>query len=273
MYAGGHLRTEFDLAESYDLRAGGLFNVSMSGKIPYAQGYGPDIKGKIRYKSNTLLILVDGNKAERSRMEIFKKAQEKQPCDDQQLSKIRSGLSDCLLFSHNAVRTALKGKPWRILEAFGSDTKATRAKVAATFKKIGRECRAQRKYEHGFSCTDMWNACEDAVDAYVYPLTGDLVYCHPYFNRENPKARECSRHADPEHPNWHYSSPGTIIHEMSHIVSGGGIADYEHGLPDILFLNSTMSMKNADNYELFASHLALKCKPLCPSRILGSTSS
>ncbi|KAM5344101.1 hypothetical protein ACJ41O_012638 [Fusarium nematophilum] len=270
--SGKSIKVDFDLAETNDLSAGGLFTVHMSGWLPYSHGadhwFQRDhlTQGRVRFESNKLVISVNGDRAERSRMEFFEKhAKPTEPCKGKNAGIIEESLSACFRLARAAADLAIGGNEWRMKEAFGSADEDVRRQAAKVFSDVSQRCKDERDQGFKFHCSDFWGACMTSIEAYTYPLTGNIVYCPQFFKRPGFPFK-CHEHKTPGKPNWHFNRVGTTIHEVTHLSSQSQVTDHEYGVTDLFTLDPLMSLKNADNYELFATHYELNCKAIKPAR-------
>ncbi|KAF4463485.1 hydrolase or acyltransferase (alpha beta hydrolase superfamily) [Fusarium albosuccineum] len=258
-------KMEINLAEVNDLSMGGLFNVTMSGSLPYTRGKSKDIEGYIPYHSNTLELIVNGHDAALARADFVRKPKiDYKNCYKDREKKMLETLDSCIEVAEAAKLRALKDD-WRMQEAFGTDDQASREYVAKALSYVEETCREQRKH-YNLHCPELYGAClprDKVVTTYLHPYSHMVGYCDGFFDlpAEPPKCYKKGKDG------WARSRIGTMVRELirsylSKTSEAGIMQDYARELPDIFTLTPERSLRNADNYELFAAHIELECKPV-----------
>ncbi|RSL51457.1 hypothetical protein CEP54_011430 [Fusarium duplospermum] len=271
---GQSIRVKFNVAEHYDLSQGEDFTIQMTGSLPIADLGSTNIIGYIPYGSNTVRFNVDRRAAEQTRMKYLRRMPgiQRQNCKGDRIEKLRESLSQCIQLADEAEEEARYGDAWRLEEAFGASDEKTRQKVAEVFAEAKDKCKYDfRKVDK--VCPEYYSEClsrKKIVTAYIQETTRQVGYCDNFFTLPVMPVK-CHNYDSSEAWGWHPSRAGAIVHEMIQLnfrdtMGVNATLDTEHGLAKILALSPEQAMKNADNYDLFATHLSLNCEAVSPAR-------
>ncbi|KAI8722861.1 Deuterolysin [Fusarium sp. LHS14.1] len=271
---GQSVKVKFNVAEHYDLSQGEDYTVQMQGSLPIADLGSTNIIGYIPFSSNTVQFSADRRVAEQTRVKYLNRMPgvQRQNCKGERVEKLRESLSQCFQLADEAEDEARFGEAWRLDEAFGASDEKTRQRVADVFAQAKEKCKRDfRKVDK--ICPEYYSEClskKKIVTAYIQEPTRQVGYCDNFFTL--PVVPEkCHGYDSSEAWGWHPSRAGAVIHEMIHLnlregMGANATLDNEHGLAKILALSPELSMKNADNYDLFASHVSLNCEAINPAR-------
>ncbi|KAI8675744.1 Deuterolysin [Fusarium keratoplasticum] len=271
---GQSVKIKFNLAEHYDLSQGEDYTVLMQGSLPIADLGSTNIIGYIPYSSNSLRFTVDRRVAEQTRMKYLNRMPrvQRQNCKGERIEKLRESLSQCFQLADEAEEEARFGDSWRLEEAFGASDEKTRSRVAEVFAEAKDKCKHDfRKVDK--ICPEYYSEClsrKKIVTAYIQEPTRQVGYCDNFFTLP-VMPEKCHGYDSSEAWGWHPSRAGAVIHEMIQLnlrdtMGVNATLDTEHGLAKILALSPELSVTNADNYDLFASHVSLNCEAISPAR-------
>ncbi|WEW62050.1 Fungalysin/Thermolysin Extracellular metalloproteinase 5 [Emydomyces testavorans] len=255
---GASAEAEFDVAETSDLSAGGSYAISANGLIPIVDGQGTSLTGAVRYTANTLIIDVDGETASKVQSAIPEMSIDKRSrlddytCRGKFGSKgnyaniLEAGLRTCVRYAQRAAQAAASGSTEKFSEWFKTTSEQARQSVARRFEAIAEECGSTGGKVKYF-CWDQFNGCEEGIIAYTIPSKSYVINCEAYW-RIPPVVNSG---LDPD-------QGLAIVHEFTHVPSVYSPATEELaiGIARCKALNSEQSLKNADNYALYAASVS-----------------
>jgi len=238
----------FDVANVYDLGAGGMIDLVSQGTFLYATS-GSSVVDTISFISNTLTVNIDGSEAAATRQTWLSSVWNAEfnlqgGCTHEQydiLDQCRSLCSDRAYSAwQNSVSDA--GNHTRIMEFFKDDTEQIRKKLNDGFLAMGSECRNMNEGRVKIFCNNL-DGCEPGV-------LGMTVWAG-----EELHVRFCPFWFDAgyqiDHPECHEGDKTkTMTHELSHALFSVG--DVKYGYDNFITLNSTDNLNNADTYAFFA---------------------
>ncbi|KAH7254455.1 Deuterolysin metalloprotease family-domain-containing protein [Fusarium solani] len=272
--SGKTISVKFDVAENYDLTAGGEHTIQLLGSLPFAQIKGRHIAGFIPYQSNKLQFMVNGEAAEGVRAKYLRERRRirRENCSGGRVPRMRESLSHCVQLSLAAQEAALNGPAWRMEEAFGFSDGPIRQHVAKIFSDTADKCRTDSTRIQEF-CREYYRDCvsnDRILMAYLREPSLQIGYCDPFFDLPILPKR-CYVYDRPDAWGWFPSRASTVIQKTVHAnlrksgLPGNMSLDAEPGLPKILALDRNSSLQSPDNYELFATHLKLGCIAVSPA--------
>lgn len=271
--SGKTATVKFDVAENYDLSAGGIHTIQMLGTLPYAQIKGRHIAGFIPYQSNKVQFMVNGEAAAGVRAKFIRTRRRVrgENCRGGRVPRMRQSLSHCVQLALAAQEAALNGPAWRMEEAFGFSDGPIRQQVAHVFSETADRCRADAGNIQNF-CREYYRDCisgDRIVAAYLREQSLQIGYCDNFYDLPVMPKR-CYVYDRPDSWGWFPSRASTILQKTVHAnlrksgLPGNMSLDAEPGLPRILALDRNSSLQSPDNYELFATHVKLGCMAVSP---------
>ncbi|KAI9151600.1 Neutral protease [Paramyrothecium foliicola] len=249
--AGESVEVTFDIAEVYDLAAGGKVNVVASGALSFAEANSNTLIGSVGYESNAVEAEVNGEEAAAVRVAWHQKRTAVQSdCTGTAGTAVRSAISSCATLARAAQTAASSGAAAKVTEYFKSATTSVRNTVSTVFSRVASECSSTTGGNSRLYCTDVYNACSSGVIAYTVPSLSIQGYCGIFFNSLPALSRTC--HAQ--------DRATTIIHEMTHLTQVKGTSDYSgYGYNYIRSLTAAQNLNHADTYTLFAQAIYAGC--------------
>lgn len=282
--SGESIKVKFDIAEHFDLSVGETFTIKMKGTLPVSGLDTANLAGYIPYISNPIEFKVDRRAAEWTRMKYLDRMPKvlHQNCKGGKWDrehKIRQALSECVRLAGQGKRAARNGPAWRMEEAFGSSSQQTREHVISVFSEAEKRC-MHDSHKVDQICAEYYGEClsnRKIVTSYLHEPTLQVGYCDEFFwLADVPK--KCNAYDTPKAWGWHSSRSSTVVRQMiqssfRQTMGANASLHTEHGLARILALDIDQSLKNADNYELFATHYNLDCDAVSPPRPTSSSPS
>lgn len=243
--AGETIEVQWDVAESHDLSHGGPVDIKASGIFKYAEKGANKIAGAIKYGSNILRAVVDGDAAahaRRSADELFKRTSVSGDCNSSQQSAIDEGLSYCRDLASRASAAASSEDGSKLNEYFKDSSSSTRDLVSGVYNRVASECQNGGGVS-ATHCADLSNACQGGVVAYTQPDQSYIVYCSSWFNYP-ASSGQC-----------HNADRGWIaLHESTHLSQIKGTSDYNcYGYDCSQGLSGDQNRNHADSYALYAN--------------------
>lgn len=249
--AGESLAVLFDIAELYDLSSGGLFKISTSGALSYAEAGSNILTGAAPYTSNTISATIDGLLAASAHISFLSKRVRVQDCKGDRLEVTKEALSNCASMANAAAKVASSGSSAKMQEYFKASDLFTRIKVSNTLRSVADECSTLNGGVSDYYCSDPYGFCKSGnVIAYTLASENYTAYCDLYFDRLPALASRC-----------HGQDQGTTnIHEMTHLKQIKGTSDYGgYGYAHVQSLSRSQNLNHADTYSLFAQSIHFGC--------------
>ncbi|KAF2726972.1 hypothetical protein EJ04DRAFT_517549 [Polyplosphaeria fusca] len=251
---GGTIESTFDIAELYDLSAGGVFDIIAKGAFSYAASSGSVLAGVAQYTSNRVSVNVDGAMAAKVRQRlhssIVKRINLQSDCSSDQRTVILAALKNCVTRATGAAAAA-NNNTAKMNEYFKRTDSTTRSTVAGVFNKVVSECGSTTSGISRLFCTDIYPSCQPRNLAYTLPGSASyIVFCPLYFS-SNPALTKTCHGVDQV---W------TTIHEMTHLTGIKGTDDYgTYGYNGVLGLSADKNINHADTYASFAKAVEVGC--------------
>ncbi|EOD48721.1 putative neutral protease 2 protein [Neofusicoccum parvum UCRNP2] len=258
---GQSTTTVFDVAEEYDLSAGGKFTAVAVDTILYAEGESTFLNNTVvPYNSNVVEIDVDGAEAAkiqtvgRKLSSMQKRLVIKDSCDGDLGNKMDAavdGKGGCTEQAKVAAEAAENGE--KLKKYFEKNDEDTKKTVAARLRKVSAECDSENE-PIAIYCEDVWGWCYDHVNMWsaAYTLNQDnlISICPGSFNM--PSVTEKCHEVD---------LTGILIHELTHLdrVYNPATDDFAAEWPAAAQLNNMQALMNGDTYRLYAQDIYLKC--------------
>ncbi|KFA59953.1 hypothetical protein S40285_07946 [Stachybotrys chlorohalonatus IBT 40285] len=249
--AGESVEVTFDVAEVYDLSAGGKFDIESYGAFSFAEADSTVLSGSVPFHSNKLEAEVEGSEAAATRIAFHQKRSIVQSdCTGSRLTAVRTALSNCASLSRSAQTAAASGPAARMTEYFKSSTTTTRNTVSTVFSRVVSECSSSTSGVSRLYCSDVYGACSNGVIAYTLPSASYEAYCPYFFNNMVALTRTC--HGQDQ--------ANTVIHEHTHLTQIRGTSDYGgYGYNFVRSLSASQNLNHADTYTLFAQSIYAGC--------------
>ncbi|KAJ6788050.1 hypothetical protein PWT90_07492 [Aphanocladium album] len=259
------VESTFDIAELYDLSAGGRFTVRSSGSLSFsgdvASNQTTAIAGAVSFSSNELTIDVDGGQAGRAksltpmhakRLVADKRTVVQGDCQGSNRDLIGLALFMCTGYAAYGRGDALDyahGSP-KLREFFKRDDPDARNYIAAGLGRVHDVCVSPTSGDTSIFCTDRYQFCRPGVWAYTVPNDSNIIFCPVYFGTPVTEFQGC-----------HQSDSGTtLMHEVTHLQQTLGTADYDtYGYDGLRRLSSDQNMNHADTYTFYAQAV-LRCR-------------
>ncbi|OJD13473.1 hypothetical protein AJ78_06084 [Emergomyces pasteurianus Ep9510] len=256
---GQTVNTEFDLAETLDLSESGNYAASSEGVLPFSNPQYNGIAGVIPFKSNAIIIKVDGKQTAdvlsvgAKYFHLSRRADiNNGGCNAEQKPVISSALERASSIAAEASKAALDGDV-RVFEQFFRTTDSTtRQQVSDRFRAIASEAGNSTGGIVKYQCSDAMDVCKPNVVAYALSASNVIVNCPTYYT-----IAATSQQCDVG------DQALTAIHELSHIdaVYSPATADHAYGEDASLALSSDMALMNADTYTYYANAVRQNCSP------------
>jgi len=246
--AGEILTTTVDLAQVYDLSAGGSFDFLARATFSLAELDSTAITKTFLVESNTITAIVDGSEAaaaqqadaSRDMHSLIKDI----GCSDDQMAMLNAAREFCRERAHAAYYTASEPDSpafSKVREFFKDESKMARDKIAEFFATTYWDCDTPFVEGGRHFCSD----CSDyPVVAYADTARGRAGYCPIYFefDAQNEGCHDADR-------------PHVLMHELSHLFAG--TTDTVYGYENLIKLSSSQALNNADTYAHFAKGKSL----------------
>lgn len=241
--AGATLTTEIDLAQHYDMRAGGSYQVQFVGHVE--DSFSEDHE-KLRavddgeLMSNVASLYVTTYTVPESLQQSLEKAVGTKAsafvsCSTTRQSSINSGVSAAKTMASSANSYLAAGtRGTRYTKWFGTYSATIYSTLKSNFTKIADALNNKTVTYH---CD-----CTDSAYAWVYPNQPYNIHlCNAFWNAPTSGTD---------------SKGGTIIHELSHFDIVGNTDDLAYGQTAAAKLakQPTRAIKNADSHEYFAEN-------------------
>lgn len=99
-----------DIAESYDVSAGGIHTVAAIGEIAYTKIGSTELIGRIEFASNQLIMDIDGAEASRQQQLAFNmRAKIDSTCTGTRKTALDNALKNCAIYANAAATAAVNG--------------------------------------------------------------------------------------------------------------------------------------------------------------------
>ncbi|KAE9985677.1 hypothetical protein EG328_007091 [Venturia inaequalis] len=232
-----------DAAELYDLTAGGAFEISTEGLLPYSKPGKNLISGEATYKSNTVTLNVNSDDAKHAKGDLERRNRMQPDCTARRREQASNALAVCASIAYVAGEMALKGSVEQFVRYFRTADPNMRRTVSERFRAVADECAARSNKGSTF-CTDQRKLCRS--DYISYTLGVDITNCDMYW--QLPLVNK----------NCHgIGQATTTIHEMTHVdgLYKTATDDFpgHYGWPALTDLTPQQAIMNGDNYGLFAN--------------------
>lgn len=258
---------EINLAELYDLSAGGSYAIEMFGALSVSEERGNKVAGTVLYTSNELILddvkEKDAVDAADKHEERFKKEVSKRvyACEEKENQAIVDTLWSTEFRTLAAQGVATKGPADLLEEYFGSSSVATRAAVAATFIKMAQQCQKDEDLSSVFRCSKKYRDCSSNTVAFTKPDSNTITYC-PLFFKLQESEEGCANVKDKK---GRFSvlvdQVGSTIQQLAHLDGIKGARDFAYGYEASAKLKTGDAILNADSYANFAAAVAEECRP------------
>ncbi|KAI1464831.1 metallo proteinase [Daldinia caldariorum] len=245
--AGETVEATFDVAQAYDLSAGGKYDVVSLGALSYAELNTTDIAGIYSVAGSTITAEVDGAAAKEVRRRFHaKRLAVQSDCTGTKRTATTTAISNCRALASAAQTAATSGSASKLTEYFKSSTSSTRSTVASFFSRVASQCSSTTSGARLY-CSDVYGACSSGVLAYTLPSAQYEVNCNLYFTALPALSRTC--HAQDQ--------ATTTLHESTHLY---GTEDYgTYGYQGVRSLSGSQNLNHADTYALFANAIYVGC--------------
>jgi deuterolysin len=107
--AGKSFEYTLDTAALYDLSAGGTFEITAEGSLPYSQPGKKKLSGEVSYKSNTVSLNVNGAEAKHVRRELDRRNVMQPDCTAGRREQASNALAVCSNLAFVAGEMAIRG--------------------------------------------------------------------------------------------------------------------------------------------------------------------
>ncbi|PKY03305.1 neutral protease 2-like protein [Aspergillus campestris IBT 28561] len=243
---------EFDVASTSNLSKGGHVTLHAVGRVPVVEN--STITGSMPFKSNKLVIDVDGPKA--SKVAAAMKTMHKRttvescPSNDKQ-SALTTALQNAAYIASQAADAAESGPDVRFQEYFGTTDSETRGIVAARLRAAAAEASSTTFGQTSYYCYDVDEWCSPNVLAWTTQTTNTIANCDLYYTDIPPLTSVCHDQ----------DQATTTLHELTHApgVYNPGTEDFGYGYDAVAALSPDNALNNADTYSLFANAVYLNC--------------
>ncbi|KAI2782786.1 metallo proteinase [Daldinia loculata] len=245
--AGETVEATFDVAQVYDLSAGGKYDVVSLGAVSYAELNTTDLAGIYSVAGSTITAEVDGAAAKEVRRRFHaKRLAVQSDCTGSKLTATNTAISNCRALASAAQTAATSGAAAKVTEYFKSSSSSTRSTVASFFSRVASQCSSTTSGARLY-CSDVYGACTSGVLAYTLPSSQYEVNCNLYFTALPALSRTC--HAQDQ--------ATTTLHESTHLY---GTDDYNtYGYSGVRGLSASQNLNHADTYALFANAIYVGC--------------
>lgn len=98
-----------DVATVYDLSAGGPFDITAEGTLPYSQAGKKKISGEASYKSNTVTLNVNSDEAKHAKRELDRRNIMQPDCTNARREQASNALAVCSNIAFVAGEMAIRG--------------------------------------------------------------------------------------------------------------------------------------------------------------------
>ncbi|KAI1082461.1 Deuterolysin metalloprotease family-domain-containing protein [Whalleya microplaca] len=249
--AGESVETIVDVAQTYDLGAGGKYDIVSFGTMLYAETNSTELTGTVSVAGTTIAANVNGEEARRVRRSFHaKRINVQSGCTGTKLSSTNTAISNCQSLASAAQEAASSGPAAKLTEYFKSSSTSTRSTVATVFERIADECGSTSSGVSDVYCSDVYRSCSSNVLAYTLPSASFMVNCNLYYTALPALTREC--HAQDQ--------ATTTLHESTHLTQIKGTSDYStYGYSGVRDLTSSQNLNHADTYSLFANAVYADC--------------
>lgn len=258
---------EINLAELYDLSAGGSYAIEMFGALSVSEDKGNKVAGTVLYTSNELILdhvkekdavdAADKHEA-RFKKEVSKRAY---ACEEKENQAIIDTLWSTEFRTLAAQGVATKGPADLLEEYFGSSSVATRSAVASTFIKMAQQCQKDEDLSSVFRCSKKYRDCSSNTVAFTKPDSNTITYC-PLFFKLQETEEGCANVKDKKGKfSVLVDQVGSTIQQLAHLDGIRSARDFAYGYEASAKLKTGDAVLNADSYANFAAAVAEQCRP------------
>ncbi|ETN46451.1 uncharacterized protein HMPREF1541_00635 [Cyphellophora europaea CBS 101466] len=248
---GESTETVVDVASLYALE-GGVYTISASDVVEYAELNSTEIAGVIPYESNELEVEITAEEiAQHSRaVASLDKRTEVSQCSGSEGAALEAAIEYTVGLATNAATAASSGSSSKFQEYFRTTSSSTRSNVASRFRAIAQEASSLTSGNTQYFCGDVLGACQQGVIAYTQPASNIIANCELFYSLP-ATSRGCGDQ----------SQAATVLHEFTHApgIFPPGTEDFAYGYAAATRLSSTQAVNNADNYALFADAIDNNC--------------
>ncbi|OAQ72885.1 deuterolysin metalloprotease (M35) family domain-containing protein [Pochonia chlamydosporia 170] len=174
-----------------------------------------------------------------------KRATIKRNCDNRP-GAVEEALRGCATSAKAGQAAALDTSSGLLQTFFKSSDAGTRKRVADIFGRIAQECGATGAGTVSVTCQQEINACTGSVAAWALAPGNKVQLCDLAFT--SGRGSQCGS----------LSTSDIVVHEMAHALAG--VRDLGYGMGNVLRLDASQSLNNADNFAHFAQAAVLGCK-------------
>ncbi|GAB7332678.1 hypothetical protein MBLNU13_g04431t1 [Cladosporium sp. NU13] len=174
-------------------------------------------------------------------------------CSSSQRTAFTNANQACASMANAAADAAESGSEETFQTFFKDTSQSTRQAVAASFRKVAKECSSTPGGTSKSYCTDQHGNCGGGLLGYTYwqntysGSVGSTYYCPIYYSTIPATGVVCDDQ----------SQASNTLHETTHAVLA--TRDIAYGLRAVKALSSSDALHNADSYTYYAIAIELKC--------------
>lgn len=167
-------------------------------------------------------------------------------CSASQHTAFTNANQACASMASAAAYAAESGSEETFQTFFKDTSQSTRQAVAASFRKVAKECSSTPGGTSKSYCTDQHGNCGGGLLGYTYwqntysGSVGSTYYCPIYYSTIPATGVVCDDQ----------SQASNTLHETTHAVLA--TRDIAYGLRDVKALSSSDALHNADSYTYYA---------------------
>lgn len=248
---GESSETTVDVASLYAIE-GGIYTISATDVIEYAEGNTTTIAGVIPYASNQLEVDITAEEIAQHSPAVasLDKRTVVSQCSGSQGTALRAAIDYTVGLAGNAATAASSGSSTKFQEYFRTTSASTRSNVASRFRAISQESSSQTTGNSQYFCGDVLGACRQGVIAYTQPARNIIANCQPFYSLP-AVSRGCGDQ----------SQASTVLHEFTHApaIFAPSTEDFAYGYAASTRLSAQQALNNADSYALFADAIDNNC--------------
>ncbi|KAI0179754.1 Deuterolysin metalloprotease family-domain-containing protein [Hypoxylon sp. FL1284] len=248
--AGETVSATFDVAQAYDLSAGGEYDVVSVGGLSYAAANTTALAGAHSVAGSRVAASVDGAAAAGVRRRFHAKRLDVQSdCTGSKLRATEAAVSSCQELAAAAADAAESGSASKLAEYFKSSSSSVRSTVSTVFTRVASECGSTSS-----GSADLYSSCSSGVLAYTLPSGSFMVNCDLYYTALDMNSESLSRTCHDQ------DQATTTLHESTHLTQIKGTEDYNtYGYEGVQSLSGSQNLNHADTYALFANAIYVGC--------------
>lgn len=243
--AGAKKEMTIDIADIYDLQAGGKFYVIAQDALPYSGDKTTILLGKVNYESNKLLMDIEATHAPKIHTIMSKRSVIEATCDVKERKALENAQAQCVKLSTAAAKAARAGT--NLDKYFLDSSSATKKKVSNVFSAAAKECSSSSKVTTS-RCNDPLGYCDLNPDMLAYAKSDRkyVNYCPEFFKMV---VLPVTCFGD--------DMATTTLHELTHLSAVSDPVTRDHAYQKDVFSyqkikNSAMALENADTYAMYA---------------------